>query len=67
VVLSQVLGASEGQRQRAGAAIALIDSGSAPAIPAAVKAAAVLPPPPPQLPEGLFGPGGPQAPQGTPQ
>lgn len=64
--LSQVLGASDGQRRRAQAALALIDSGSANAIPAAVKAAALLPPPPPQMPEGLMGPGGPQA-QGTPQ
>jgi len=64
--LSQVLGASDGQRRRAQAALALIDSGSASAIPAAVKAAALLPPPPPQMPEGLMGPGGPQA-QGTPQ
>lgn len=64
--LSQVLGASDGMRRRAQAAIALIDSGSAGAIPAAAKAAALLPPPPPQMPEGLAGPGGPQA-QGTPQ
>jgi hypothetical protein len=64
--LSQVLGATDGMRRRAQAAIALIDSGSAGAIPAAAKAAALLPPPPPQMPEGLMGPGGPQA-QGTPQ
>jgi hypothetical protein len=66
VVLSQVLGATDGQRQRAQAAIGIIDSGSAAAIPAAVKAAAQLPPPP-QMPAGLMGPGGPQAPQGSPQ
>ncbi|HRD27144.1 MAG TPA: tetratricopeptide repeat protein [Caulobacter sp.] len=65
--LSQVLGASEGQRKRAQAALALIDSGSAGAIPAAARAAALLPPAPPQMPEGLMGPGGPQAQQGTPQ
>ena len=64
--LSQVLGATDGMRRRAQAAISLIDSGSAAAIPAAAKAAALLPPPPPQMPEGLMGPGGPQA-QGTPQ
>jgi len=55
--LSQVLGASEGMRQRAGAAMALIDSGSAAAIPAAVKAAQALPPP------GPMTPGAPQAQQ----
>jgi hypothetical protein len=64
--LSQVLGASDGMRQRAQAALALIESGSAGAIPAAAKAAALLPPPPPQMPGGLMGPGGPQA-QGIPQ
>lgn len=64
--LTQVLGASDGQRRRAQAALALIDSGSAGAIPTAAKAAALLPPPPPQMPEGLMGPGGPQT-QGTPQ
>jgi hypothetical protein len=63
--LSQVLGASDGQRRRAQAALTLIDSGSAGAIPAAVKAAALLPPPAPQMPAGMMGPGGPQ--QGTPQ
>lgn len=65
--LSQVLGASDGQRRRAQAALALIDSGSAGSIPAAVKAAALLPPQAPQMPAGMTGPGGPQAQQGTPQ
>ena len=64
--LSQVLGSSDGMRRRAQAAITLIDSGSAGAIPGAAKAAALLPPPAPQMPEGLMGPGGPQV-QGTPQ
>ncbi|MDP1632052.1 MAG: tetratricopeptide repeat protein [Caulobacter sp.] len=44
VFMSQVLGATDGQRKRAQAAINLIDSGSAGAIPVAVKAAALLPP-----------------------
>lgn len=68
VYLTQVLDASQGLRQRAGAAVSLIDSGSAAAIPAAVKAAAALPPPAPampgELPPGFVPPG---APQGTPQ
>ena len=68
VVLSQVLDASEGMRQRAQAAIALIDSGSASTIPAAVKAAAALPPQAPPLPAGMQAPGGaPQVQQGPAQ
>lgn len=47
VVISQMLDAPEGARSRAKAAIGLIDSGSAVAVPAAVKAAAALPPPAP--------------------
>lgn len=41
--LSTVLGSSDSMRQRAQAAMALIDSGSAAALPAAVKAAAAMP------------------------
>lgn len=68
VVLSQVLDASDGMRQRAQAAIALIDSGSAANIPAAVKLAAALPPPQPVMPEGMIPPGAaPQAQQGPAQ
>ncbi len=68
VVLSQVLDASDSMRQRAQAAIALIDSGSAANIPAAVKLAATLPPPAPALPQGMLPPGAqPQAPQGPAQ
>lgn len=66
VVLSSVLGASDGMRQRAQAAIGLIDSGSASSIPAAVKVAATLPPPmmmPQGMPEGVE----PQAQQGPAQ
>lgn len=66
--LSTVLDASDGMRQRAQAAIALIDSGSAANIPAAVKLAATLPPPQPALPEGMIPPGAaPQAQQGPAQ
>lgn len=46
VVLSLLSDASDGARQRANAAIQLIDSGGAKIIPAAVKAAAALPPAP---------------------
>lgn len=66
VVLSQVLDASDGMRQRAQAAIALIDSGSAANIPAAVKLAATLPPPP-AMPEGLPPGAQPQVQQGPAQ
>lgn len=56
-VLSLLTDASDETRQRAQAAIQMIDSGSAKALPAAVKAAVALPPPPQiapgQLPPGL--------------
>ncbi|WP_091738570.1 tetratricopeptide repeat protein [Phenylobacterium immobile] len=45
VVISQMLDAPEGARSRAKAAITLIDSGAAVAVPATVRAAAALPPP----------------------
>jgi hypothetical protein len=45
VVITGTLEAPEGARQRAQAAIGLIDTGSAKAVPAAVKAAQSLPPP----------------------
>ncbi|THD76196.1 MAG: tetratricopeptide repeat protein [Phenylobacterium sp.] len=45
LVISQALDAPDGARERAGAAMALIDSGSAKSIPAVAKAAAALPPP----------------------
>lgn len=45
VVISQSLDAPDGARERAKAAMDLIDSGSAKTIPAVVKAAAALPPP----------------------
>lgn len=65
VVLSQVLDATEGMRQRAQAALRLIDSGSAASIPAAAKLSATLPPPPPQaqMPQGMM----PQGAEGPPQ
>lgn len=49
---------SDGARQRARAAVALIDSGGAAVLPAAVKAGLALPPPPPSaspLAQGLAG------------
>lgn len=52
VVITGTLDAPEGARQRAQAAMGLIDSGSAKAVPAAVKAALALPTP------MLVGPGG---------
>jgi hypothetical protein len=45
VVITGALDAPEGARQRARAAMDLIDTGSAKAVPAAVKAAQSLPPP----------------------
>jgi hypothetical protein len=62
VVISGMLDAPDGARGRAKAAMDLIDSGSAKALPAAVKAAAALPPPAPsgQLPPGLVPPSAPQ-------
>ena len=50
VVISLMPDASDGARARANAAKALIDSGSASAVPAAVKAALALPPPTPVAP-----------------
>jgi len=44
VVLSQLLEAPQGAQARAQAAIALIDSGAAKAVPGVVKAASILPP-----------------------
>ncbi len=52
VVITGTLEAPEGARQRARAAIDLIDTGSASSVPAAVKAGLTLPPP------MLVGPGG---------
>jgi hypothetical protein len=52
VVITGTLEAPEGARQRARAAMDLIDTGSAKSVPAAVKAALSLPPPAP------VGPGG---------
>lgn len=62
VVLALLPDAGEGARERANAAKAMIDSGSAKAIPAAVKAAIALPPPI-QLPPGALPPGLQPAPQ----
>lgn len=55
-VLTLLPGASEGVRGRAQAAIELIDSGSAKAVPEIARAAAALPPPQ-QLPPGVLPPG----------
>jgi len=44
-VIQRMIDAPDGARQRAAAAIDLIDSGGAKSVPAAVKAAAALPPP----------------------
>jgi hypothetical protein len=48
--IGQTLDAPEGARARARAAVQLIDSGSAKAVPAAVRLAAALPPPTPLAP-----------------
>ena len=68
VVISQSLDAPDSARQRAKAAMDLIDTGSAKSVPAAVKAAQNLPPPmlvgPGGLPMGLVPQG---QPQGQPQ
>ena len=61
VVISLMADAGQDARQRAEAAKALIDSGSAKAIPGAVKAALALPPPV-QLPPGAAPPAAPQQP-----
>lgn len=68
VILSQSLDAPQGAQARAQAAISLIDSGAAKAVPAVVKAAATLPPPMMMDPAALLGPP-PQAaqPQNAPQ
>jgi hypothetical protein len=63
VLLSQSLDAPEGARARAQAAIALIDAGSAKAVPAVVRTAVALPPPMPP-PSAPTAPGQPQ-PQAT--
>lgn len=63
IVLSQALTASDGMRERAQAALRLIDSGSAAVMPAAAKLSATLPPPPPQMPQGMM----PQGPEGPAQ
>ena len=55
-VITLMADAGEASRQRAQAALALIDSGSAKAVPAAVKGALALPPPV-QLPPGAVPPG----------
>jgi hypothetical protein len=55
VVLSQLLDAPQGAQARAQAAIGLIDSGSAKAVPAVVKEAAILPPPGLMDPAALLG------------
>jgi hypothetical protein len=64
VVIGSTLDAPDSARQRANAAVNLIDSGSAKMVPAAVKAAISAPPP------ALVAPGGmpilPSAPQSAP-
>lgn len=52
LLISQSLDAPQGAQARAQAAIGLIDSGSAKAVPAVVKAAEALPPPLPMMPPG---------------
>jgi len=63
VVVSLLPDAGQGARERAKAAMALIDSGAAKAVPGAVKAAAALPPLPPQLAIPSSGPTAEPAPQ----
>lgn len=71
VTLSLIFGVADTARERARAAIALIDSGAAKSIPAVAKAAAALPPPTPlapgALPPGLMAPGAPQPQSPGPQ
>ena len=55
VILSQSLDAPPGAQARARAAISLIDTGAAKAVPAVVKAAATLPPPMMMDPGALLG------------
>lgn len=66
VLISQSLDAQQGAQARAQAAIGLIDSGSAKAVPAVVKAAQALPPPMTIDPGAIIGPppGAPPQPQG---
>lgn len=56
VLISQSLDAQQGAQARAQAAIGLIDSGSAKAVPAVVKAARALPPPMTIDPGAIIGP-----------
>jgi hypothetical protein len=67
VVISQSLDANDGARERAKAAMDLIDSGSAKAVPAVARAAAALPPPvmlaPGQVTPGQVNPNTPPQPQ----
>lgn len=67
VLITQSLDAQQGAQARAQAAIGLIDSGSAKAVPAVVKAAKALPPPMMVEPGSVVGPPGaavPPQPQG---
>jgi len=68
VLISQSLDAQQGAQARAQAAIGLIDSGSAKAVPEVVKAAKALPPAPMVDPNAMIGPPpgavAPQQPQG---
>jgi hypothetical protein len=69
LLIQQALGAPESLQQRAQAAVALIDSGSAKALPAVVKAALAMPPPM-MIPPGATitaPPGMPQPGAGAPQ
>ena len=56
VLISQSLDAQQGAQARAQAAVGLIDSGSAKAVPAVVKAAQALPPPTMADPGSVIGP-----------
>ena len=67
VVLSQMLDAGEGVRFRAQAAIGVIDSGSAKAVPAIARAAASMPPPMVVPPGAVVGPQGAQPQAAAPQ
>ena len=69
VLISQSLDAQQGAQARAQAAIGLIDSGSAKAVPSVLKSAQALPPGGLQLPPGVLAPeAAPMAqPQGAPQ
>jgi hypothetical protein len=68
VLLSQALDATQGVQTRAQAAIGLIDSGSAKAVPSVVKAAQAMPEPMTVTPGQIIGPPqGPQAQEAAPQ